>query len=535
MAQTIVYPGDDVTFTIQYYDTNGAAYDPPDVSLNIITRASFVVYGSFSYSGDDITKVSTGKYLFTQHMHDYIELGFYSAKWTADMSAGGTYATGVGVDGYDVITGGASASVVDGELKYVTQSFQVLNPAVSASDLIDPPRLYGVMRESPLYQTLGFGYTDRILLIGHADGVGLNEPMQVSNMQETINMLMGDADSPLVRGLLEVYDAGARDIWVMAAAPMDEYKVVSDREIIWEDWGNINFYEKYAQRLEASYEALLEYDFPEIIVPLEAPFHDSAGVDFLTPLVEHCGRAFAITGNVRLGVMGTRIDNWSTDDLDAMIADTRVADLATTLSVEAGSSAAAKFVMVVLGEGVFNLPQLPVSHTASLAATTAAMLATSDYGDSLTYKTIPRAMSIIGRPLTKQEIKDLARAKINPAIRTQRGKRGEMFNVVLSCDNTLALDGSDYWSIGQMRLVSKVMASIKALGLRKLGGIAYGQFKRDVEDFMEGLLALDKIRGYNLSIARSEYDRTKVEVNVNIKPYFGVREIFFVVEVGPGE
>ena len=70
---------------------------------------------------------------------------------------------------------------------------------------------------------MGFGDTARILLIGHADGLGVNDPYQVNDMQEAINLLRADSTSPLLRGLLEVYNAGARDIWLVAAAPMEEY------------------------------------------------------------------------------------------------------------------------------------------------------------------------------------------------------------------------------------------------------------------------------------------------------------------------
>lgn len=51
----------------------------------------------------------------------------------------------------------------------------------------------------------------------------MNDPYQVNDMQEAINLLRADSTSPLLRGLLEVYNAGARDIWLVAAAPMEEY------------------------------------------------------------------------------------------------------------------------------------------------------------------------------------------------------------------------------------------------------------------------------------------------------------------------
>ena len=527
--------GAEANFSIQYYDSDGAYYDPPDVQFDIVKSASTLVSGPYVYSEGQITQASTGRYTIAKTINEYLEPGFYHAKWSAVVPEGTQYSVGVSIDDTDIVAGGGIPGYGDNVLLWVLQPFEIVEHPIVPSQILDPPRLYGKMRIAPQYQTMGLGETDRVFLVGHADGLGLNDPYQVTDMQEAVNILGADTESPLLRAMLEVYNAGCRDIWITVAAPMYEYEPdVSFRESIREDWDENNFYQQYYSRLETTYEMLLSYDYPEIIVPIEAPFYNSGNVDFLTQLCHHCKDAFATTGAVRLGIIGSRIYNWTSDDLIAMAQDSRLTDLREEVDGDGNLIGSGKFVMPIVGEGAFSLPQMPFEYSASLAAVTAGVLSTRPYNRGMTYARLDGVMSLNGRFLTQDELVMLARAGLNCATRTQRGKRGSTFEVVAASDNTLALNGSDYWSVPQIRLVGKVIERVRSLGRRYLGTIGYVQFKKDVEDFLDSLVARDWIRGFKLSIIRNPDDLLAVDVQITLRPYFGVRELYFIVAVGPG-
>lgn len=528
--QEVVY-GNSIGFTQNFYDALNILVDPPEVTFSIVQNATNILYGPFVYSNAQIVRVSSGIYSKEVFVNDYVVPGTYAAKWEA---------------------------TIDGEPVVYYENFQIVDPPIELNEIHDPPRLYGIIRPSYNYQIMGMGLTDRLLLIGHANGVNINEPLQVVNMQETINKLGGDAGCPLLRGLLEAYNTGARDIWIMAAAPMSEYIEYdpfgdNTRLLPRAEWGDLNFYQRYAQRLETTYEILLQYDFPEIVVPLEAVFYDAGDVDFFTPLVYNCFERYRISGAASIGILGTRIgvSASSTEVFESLYNDPRINDDKGNFSIQPMISliganfgqdvlqtvidgAFSKFGMVVIGHGIFQLPQMPVSHTSSLAAVVAAELSQSSIVRGLTYQPLRLVYSLMGNEFTTEQVKLLARKRLNTAIRNAKGRRGNGYNIVLATDNTMSRDYSDYWSVAQLRLVIKVSQEIRALGNRALGTIGYASLKKDINDYLNSLVLGGLIRGYELNIARGDDIDNTVFVSLMLQPYIGIREIFFTVEVGPG-
>lgn len=377
------------------------------------------------------------------------------------------------------------------------------------------PSLTATMRESPLYRTMGVGFTDRIFLIGHADGLPLNSPYPVSSMKEAVNILGADTTSPLLRGLFEVYFAGGRDIWIVAAAPMSEHEEdISLREEV--------HYETYYNRLEATYAVLKDYGQAQITVPLEAPFNTN--IDFLGQLTNHVWQSSEQWGTINLGFIGTR-GVITQPMIDAMTNDGRLSRLGP----------AGKMVSVFVGDVVYNIPELELSHSTSCVAAAAAEFATLPLNRGLTYRKLRVVAGPIGPDLTKEQIEQLSLAKLNPVVRTTAGKRGAPFEAVLATDNTLGEEGSDYWSLAQVKLVSGVADQIRAIGNRHLGGIAFSIFRSDVLSYLSGLQSDDMIRGYSADIFRHPTDRTRVIVNLALTPYFGIRTIYAQVEVGPSQ
>ena len=367
------------------------------------------------------------------------------------------------------------------------------------------------MYEVPTFQRVGSGTTDTIVLLGHADNLTLMEPYQVTDLNQVMNAI-DDRSSPLARGILEAYHAGARDFWVMAVDTMDNYEQeLEDREA--------EYYETYATALQAAYDLLLQHDMAQIIVPLDAPFNST--VDFMTPLVNYCAERYAISNGICLGMLGTR-GEMTEGLMEQMAQDPRLA-----LYGEFG-----KFVGVFTGDCVFTFRELGQTHTNSVVASAAGLLASGPLDRGLTGRKIAHAYATVGRDVTTLEAMTAAEAGINVTTRNYKGKRGTPFQVRIETDNTLSSSGSDFWSFAQMRLTSRVANEVRAMGRRVLGTVNFGTFKGEVEKYLLNLVSRNLLRGYTFDAARSQNDVYKVEVNIVLRPYFGIREIYVPIQVG---
>lgn len=557
-----VLQGDSILFSKTFYDEDDVAYDPDDVTLKIVRSGTQIVYGPFVYSEDEVFSSSTGSYYRDVEISQYLTPGLYAARWEANNFYGGfptEYPWDVTPELDEDYVGAA-----------YFEYFSVIEERPDPLENVDPPTRYGIIRESALYQVMGMGLTDRVFLIGHADNLALNSPYEVVDMQEAINVLGADSDSPLLRGLLEAYNAGARDIWLVAAAPMSEYLAFdlsfpTSRLEARTEWDGLNFYERYHERLDATYEYLLEWDLIDIMVPIEAAVainglgYDfgteddgsdmSVQLKFLTQANRNVYNRFLNTASPSIFMIGTRLGFWSPSDIAAATeafpytTEEEMAEIFNSVNRYYGSGwqdnfsngAAGKFGFIAWGEGTFQLPQMPVSYIASPVCAAAGLLASQRMDRGLTYKKIPHMISPVGRHLTDDEIRSLSRSRFNPLVRTIRGKRGSPFECVLATDNTTAITGSDYWSVTQLRLVMQIIQNLRTLGNRSLGTIGYGEFQRSCEDYMASLTLSNVVKGYTLNIYRDIDINRTVLIDVAVTPYVGLREIFFTVEVGPGD
>jgi len=447
---------------------------------------------------------------------------------------------------------------VEGDLTVQTEIFLLADTPVTTADVIDPPSLQGVMRESHQYDIMGIGLTDNLFLIGHADGIGINSPFQVNDVKEAVTAIGGDVTCPLLRAMLEAYNAGSRDMWLVASAPMSEYIPFdgidkSDRLLARDEWGGLTWYERYQQRLQTTYAALVDWENIEFLVPVEAAFYDSGDVNFFDDLVFNCYDRFKKTGYPSIGFLGTQMGAWSDSDLTAVLDTAPVNGVGLFSKVEfldyvesiKGASVKAeveenipyKFGILIFGEAAFTIPQIPVVYNNSVATTAAAVLSVSRLDRGLTYKALPNVLNPLGRDLKTAQIQTLARARINPLVRRAKGKRGSPYKCVIASDNLFMPDGTDFWSIVSMRLVAKVVQEIKHFGESVIGSINYNQFRSEVQELLKLLSVSGNIKDFDLNIYRrpptEDPDQT-VLVTIVLYPFFGVREIFFQVEVGPG-
>lgn len=412
----------------------------------------------------------------------------------------------------------------------VEQDVHPGTPRSSPPDSTYEPRLSGVMIDSGEYTNMGVGLTDNIMILGHADGMRFNTPWRVTSLKETIKEMGGDLNSPLLRATFEAYYAGARDISIMAVAPMSEYVEDTDSRNDELDGGR-TFYQIYQDRLDEAYDILSTYDEYRIMVPVSATFHGADGCDFLGQVTAASRDNFNKTGDIRMSIIGMDTVPMG-EEVDSLIGD-----LSDFINVDETASDG-KFIVPVVGQCSVNIREIERQYVTSPVAGVAGLLSSSSYQTGLTYKPIPNVLTTIGPDMKKADIQKLSRAKINPLIRTTRAKRGMGAEVVLATDNTLGRDGTDYWAVPQVRLVSMVNHELREIGRREVGRNEFYRLKGDMDTFMKSLVRLDILRDYDLKVTRTgptkDYawaDGAIVEVALH--PYFGIREVSFITEVGP--
>jgi hypothetical protein len=406
-----------------------------------------------------------------------------------------------------------------------TSSFVINStPRLVQGDVRDTAQRVGVIKEIPSGGDLGVGLTDRIYLIGHADGLALNDPYQIINVQDMINILGADTESPLLRGFFDVYNEGARDIWIVAAAPMSEYIIdQSDRNVSYEHLNDQTFYETYYDRLTTTYSILRDFSEPEIITALEAPLYYTGSVDFLTQLADHCADSVSNTGKIRLGFIGTKMENQATSDIDAILADSRISTLSN------GSNG--RYITIVGGEISVSHPQMEIAYSTSVSTSAAGMLSACRVDRGLMHKKSRTAISQSALELTPSQLSNLAINKVNWIGRTKLGTRGIPYQIHVKTDNTVT-SGNNSWSVSHIRVMSKVVNSIHAMGNRYIGSLGYPQFKQDVASYLNYLMQDNMIKDYDLSIYREVENPETAIVDVSLKIFGTLREIFLSVAVG---
>jgi hypothetical protein len=390
--------------------------------------------------------------------------------------------------------------------------------------LLSNPKITGEIQETAFYNQLTLGETRPILLIGHSDAPDQEAPYRVGSMKEAINWLQADSTCPLLRSLLEAYNAGSRDIWLYSAAPMSEYRAdLTARNVVDPALGNKTFYEKYHERLETAYGILRNYDDWQIVVPIEASFADVSDIDFATPLAQLCEDMFTKSSQCVMGVLGTRAAQYNQTLFDDISNDSVLSTIGDK----------GKYIMVVMGEGIVLNQQMSATYSAPIAVQVASLLSSVSLKRSIFGIRFNGIASMAGFNLTEAQVAQLTEAKVNPGLRTQRGKRGQTFEAWLVTDNSLAPDGSDFWSINQTRVVSDIANTLKFYGDAYVGSLATESFKQTVYDYMNLLIRTEQIKNYSMYITY-ETRIGRADITLAITPIFGIRNIYFSVKTGPG-
>lgn len=389
-----------------------------------------------------------------------------------------------------------------------------------------------------LYVDMGYSETNTIILIGHTSAMEPYSIYRITSMQDGINALRADMESPLLRGLLDAYSCGARDIYIMSAGYMNEYQPdISKRNIkTYADSSatpNIySFYELYYARLQKCYDIIKDYEFIDIIVPLETSIVSTENVNFVRQLADHCNSVQVVTGEVQLGVVGSRSVNSTDSDITELISkDFNL--LSETTQDGFITKDTGKYILLVYGECIFNHKQVQKTYSSSSAAAFASVLASTrvDYG--LAKKQIPSAFAAANGGLSSLQAKQLSDVKINSITPAHRTRKGTPYNVRISGDLTMSIS-ENYADASNIRLVAMLIAEIQSMSFSSLGKFSHDKLIRSVDALLTSLKSGDIIRDYSFDAFADKLEKGKIYFNISLTSVRTLRSISFNVATGRG-
>jgi len=416
--------------------------------------------------------------------------------------------------------------------------FQCKNPAASYNNSYDIGSKFIEITNRARYKTIGNSTTLTTLLIGHTDSIEPYGILKLHSMQAAVNVLRAELDSPLLRGVFDAYSCGAKDIYIMSCGYMSEYvEDVSDRNVLMfsdnsSTPNRYSFYDLYSLRLDRCYELLRDYDFFDIIVPLETSIINVGNNNFVKQLAAHCHLMQDTTGEVQMGIIGSRNNGINKDDINELL--TKDFDLSSQIdSNNVIIQDSGRYIVLIYGEAVFSHDQMQISYTSSMAAAMAGMLASTRIDRGLAKSRVPGALSIHGAEITLAEVKKLEDVGINTVIRGQRARRQALFDVLLTGDYTQSI-GESFKDSVNLRLVSVIIKEIQALGNVAVGKFGYDKIIRYVEEYMQTLQQARLILNYKVDSFADKYEIGKLYFNINITSARTLRSISFNVSTGKG-
>lgn len=394
-----------------------------------------------------------------------------------------------------------------------------------------------VLNNKSKYRRIGQFDTNNILLIGHTDAIEPYGIQKINSIQDGINLLRADFNSPLLRGVFDAYSCGARDIYVMSAGYMSEYvENVAERNaprLIDSVNNTYNFYELYYNRLIECYNLLSEYEFFDIIVPLETSIIGTGEVNFVNQLAVYCNAIQENTGEITIGIIGSRTGGINSEDTASLLAKdfniSSIIDGNGYILEDTG-----KHVVLVYGEMIFNHKQIQRSYAASAAAAVAGMISSTQVNLGLSKKRIPSALSIFGVDLSTDEVKQLNAKGINALTRGGRSRKfGGPYDVYLSSDYTQSISES-FKDVSNVRLAAMVIAEVQSISQNAIGKFAYAKLNAKVDALLAFLKSNDVIRDYQLESYADKEIKGKLYFNITLKSSRTLREISFNIATGRG-
>jgi hypothetical protein len=530
----VVYPGSEIEIPFVY--KSGFSYvDPTDVISIFLKRgygsSGAVIIGPVNFNITNFTSSITTLYSQDNSISlEKLSQGSYilKANIPSDLFEGM----------YTVQISTIADNLIDVKEYYL----QCKKPVSQNRETFSPDDKKVVINNRSKYQPVNNSETNNIILIGHTDALEPFSIYKASSIQDAINKLRADFNSPLLRGVFDAYSSGARDIFIMSAGYMSEYvenvslrniKKFSDNSATPNQFGNkYSFYELYYMKLELCYEILRDYEFIDIIVPLETSIVDTGNINFVSQLAGHCEQFQNLTGEVQIGIIGSRtISGTNANVTELSSKDFEIDTIITNEGVIEKDSG--KYIILIYGEALFDHKQLQKTYTGSLAAATAGLLASTRVNFGLTKTRIPAALSIYGNPLTSSQIKSLSDNKINTISNGLRSRRNPLYDVYITSDLTQSIS-ENYSDATNVRLVAMIISEIQAMSTNAIGKFSYDRLVRNVDALMLILKNSRIIQSYTLDAYADRLIRGKVYFNISVTSVRTLRKISFNVATGKG-
>lgn len=524
----VVKPGTEIEIPLIYKE--GYSYVDPDEYITVFFKRGFsgsgpIILGPAKYSVEELSaEVSIQRLVDNNVIMKRESLGLYTLKIIIPNNLfDGTYTVEV-------------TAYINGILVLKETNVQCKKGYASYDQSFDIGDKFVEIGNRSKYTSIGNSTTMTTLLIGHTDAIEPYGILKISSIQEAVNILRADLNSPLLRGVFDAYSCGARDIYIMSCGYMNEYiENVNERNIkIFEDSNltpnTYSFYELYYLRLSRCYSLLEDYEFINIIVPLETSIINTGTTNFVKQLSQHCETMQTETGEVIMGVIGSRNDGMNLDDINDLYE--KDYDIQTNID-NSGLiiSDPGKYIVLVYGEAVFSHKQLQRSYVSSMAAAMAGMLSSTRLDRGLSKTRIPGALSVHGVDFNSAQVKKLEEKGINTIVRGQRSRRAALYDVLLTGDYTQSISESFKDSVN-VRLVSVIISEIQSLGNVAIGKFGYDKIIRYVEEYMALLQDSGLIINYKVDSFADKYEKGILYFNINITSARTLRSISFNVATG---
>lgn len=498
-----------------------------------------VVNKSFTKTGNIIAKQLTdGLVTITTQEDHLIRIGEFVTIEETDKVLDGTYPVfGIASSNQFEFKISSTKNIVQTAVfgKYLVKNM------TGVSDKLSGPTSGSSISMRPIFSSFDEVDTNAILLVGHADGIELNEIYKVSSIQEAVNLLGADTNSPLLRGVFDAYSCGAKNMFILAAAPMSEY--VADISLRLTPMPHLvlnstqaasNFYKKYHERLSASYQIIQSYELIDIIVPLETSIIKTEEVDFISQLALHCLLFHENTGYVQIGIIGSRSNGVNESDISLLEANPIFKEKMTLYNNKQVTSDIGRYVIPVYGELNFSHSGFNRAYASSAAAAFAGAMSSTPVYVGMIRRRLPGAVSVLGSDLSRSALARLDNLKVNVVYRTRKASRGYPYEVAVSNDYTMASVDSTLAKAPQMRLVAMVINEIKNISNNGSGKNAETRITDQVKKLLELLVASRVIKEYSIKAQASKIERGFLIIELNLVSCLGLKNINFSVTTGPG-
>lgn len=405
-----------------------------------------------------------------------------------------------------------------------------------------------------VYKTLQPFETNSVLLIGHADSntLGINEIKRVVSLQDAIDTFNGNRNCPLLRAVFDCYAAGCTDIYVMISAPMVEY--VADQTQVNQVMPhllssssttptNLNFYQKYYERLETTYSIAKIFDFIDIVVPVGVSFIRNSEVKFVRQLADFCSQMYVNSSSMTIGVIGSRTTGINPEDISTISHPSFLANIlkdkngneANHVDLDGNILDIGRHVMLFYGEAIFSYPQLSMNYTNSVSAAVAGQLSNWPVYQGMNRQILKGAYAILGSTISSIDAIKIDNSKVNTLIKSNRSRRGVPFQVLVSNDRTLAKDGSAFANIPQVRLAAMVINQAIALADSAVGKFSYDIIKEKMTAMFNMLKFSEPaiIRDYRFEIFADKKIKGKIYLEIDLISSNALKRINFNLLAGP--